>query len=111
MAPKDVDTFIKTWKIDEEIAFYYYEYLLEEEILTIVRRSDDLFEVNIDKSSVFTGDWNKNEMEKILSRDGIVTYKVNVFGRYWVKSGGCECGAWRTGDPDCHSNWCPKHRG
>jgi len=111
MAPKEITKLLDAWKLDEELAFHYYEYLLDVEIVTIKKVEDNLFELVPGKSSInIAGPWYKSDLEKTLGRDGLKTMQVNKFGEYWKKSDGCICGAWATGDPDCHAYYCAKYR-
>ena len=111
MAPKDVARLFEVWKVDEHVAFKYYEYLLDEEIITIKRISKTNFELVPEKSSINNaGPWHIMDLEKILGRDGLKTKQLGVHGEYWKLSNGCVCGQWRTSEPDCHAYWCTKYR-
>ena len=110
MNPKDIDKFIEEWIEGQERVFYYYEYWLDEEILTIKKINNGLYEINRNKSTVNAGHWDNTNMRKILGREGLVFKRVGTYMEYWKKGNGCECGAWRTLNPDCHVDYCPKYR-
>lgn len=109
----EIEDFLTLWPIDQEKGFKYYDYgLFDAEYVVIQKCNDNLYKIIYEKSTCKDGPFNKEAMGKLLSSKRLVSfgndgYHIN-FKR--TKSGPCECGAWATRNPTCHTRWCPAHR-
>ena len=113
MTPTEVDETIQEWKVDSEYCLKYDNYTLYgPEYLVINRKSEELFEVVLDKSSIKVFEsFTKDLMIKLLGSD---TLKIHNKGTYQVsyryyKSDSCCCGSWILGKDHPHSDWCAKY--
>jgi hypothetical protein len=112
MTPTAVDDLMFSWNEGTEKGFKYTDPdLFGVEWLVIIKQSDNLYEVIEKRSSTKAGPFNKDRMQKLLGSN-----KLELYSSTWgidfkyKKSNGCECGAWATRNPTCHSWTCPKAR-
>lgn len=115
MLLSEAQTFIDKWMIGEPKVFWYYDSgLFYKEVLIITRMSDNVFEVDTQKST-----WrkekgfNKEGIEKLLRKDLLVWRQYasvhEDFRR--EKTGGCTCGQWAIDKNGLHYPGCDKYNG
>lgn len=112
MSRSEAEDLLRDWSIGWAKVFQYKEWIAIPETLII---SKDLHhEYSIDKHKSTTnkaGPWDKDELIRLLIT-GVMAHlpnhSVNTDYKY-ERTGGCECGAWRTKDSNCHAFWCKKH--
>lgn len=109
---KEIDELIEKWQVGYKEVFDIRFGFTDPGVLIILRKKEDLFVVDEDKSTHKLEPWNTEQIKKALANGTLEPKKggsVNVNYRE-DRTGGCECGAWATQFPDCHAFWCRKYR-
>jgi hypothetical protein len=110
MLKSDVDRLIESWLLADRYIFKTYNWFSLDYIV-IERISDDKFECHKNSTSNM-GSFNKSEMIRLIGANIFIHLPFEHWNQDFrlLRSGGCECGAARTNNPDKHAFRCPKYR-
>src|SRR5208282_4836077 len=106
MLKSDVDLLIESWPLGDKYVFITYNWFNKDYII-IERKSEEKFEcLKISTSDM--GTFTKNDMTKLIGSDIFQYMPLEYWDKDWhvVRSGGCDCGAASTNNPDKHSFEC-----
>lgn len=113
MLISEVDVLLNNWTIGFNKVFKIKYSFANPDTLVILKKDENLFIVDKEKSttSIFS-EFNRDEVHKSIS-SGRLEYmsEANTYMSYkGIDAKGCECGAHKTTEPNCHAYWCPLHR-
>lgn len=108
----DNNSFLVDWADWTSRVFTYENIPLEPlEMLIIQKQDDNLFVTEKDYSTFNLGILNKEEILKLLN-SGLLKYSPfdSVTRNYKIaRTGGCDCGAWATKNPNMHAFHCTRY--
>lgn len=112
MLPKEIAELFDDWQVGCWKVFKYYYFCAEPGTIVILRQAEEVFIVEEDRSTdKIGGPFNKQELDKLLFSGKMEWYKAGILTTDYkkIRTGGCECGAWATNNPNCHSTKCPQY--
>lgn len=106
MSRSEAEELLRDWSIGWTKVFKYHEWISAPETLIVTKDRDHVFSIDKDKSTTGrAGPWDKDEFLRLMIT-GVMTHQpmasVNTDYRN-ERTGGCDCGAWKTANPDLHS--------
>ena len=77
----------------------------------MLKRTENRFLIDKKKSTIAVNPMTKNGIIKLLVNEQLILREsASTYTNYRdIESGGCECGAWKTSDPNLHEHWCKKY--
>ena len=110
MLKSDVERLIENWFLKDKYVFITYNWF-NLDYIVIERVNDETF-VTQKNSTTDMGSFSKEEMIKLISMNIFIYQPLEHWDKDWhnVRSGGCDCGAASTNNPDKHSFGCKKYK-
>lgn len=114
MLLSEIETLVNQWFVGEYKVFIIRYTFAEPDTLIIYKCEEDLYRVDLDRSTTrYFKKFGKEELV-IRIRNGSLEYKpyMSIHVNYRTeRANGCECGAWKTTEPNCHSPICKHYKG
>lgn len=110
MLKSEVDFFVNSWLIGDILVFRSWNYY-SLDIISIDRKSEELFECVPDHSTSNMGVFTKDEISRLISI-GIFIHEPHERWNqdmHVLRANNCTCGASRTSSPTCHAFHCRKY--
>lgn len=114
MSRNQAEDFLRDWSYEERKVFKYHQYIAIPEILIIIKEDFDRYVVDKDKSTCKAGPFDRDTMLRYIITGVLIHRPMDSINSNYKeeRTGGCDCGAWATTNPDLHSATmpCKKYR-
>jgi len=110
MLKSDTDLFVESWSIGTKYVFVTYNWF-NKDYVVIEKKNEEEY-VCLKNSTSNMGSFTKNEMTKLIGSGIFVYMPFEHWDQDWhfIRSGGCDCGAASTNNPDKHDFGCKKYK-